>query len=1779
MKINKITKIFSIITVFCIILAICVKVVIGATTTYTSVAQLMAARESAVGGRIKLAGYEDEGTATDYMETSPYIYCAQYKMNTGVADYEVSYYVDLKGYTATSYDANGNTKTYSDVANKNLAYILTSGYNGATTTKNGYTVADISNSVYGHGSGAGGNSNQKQRALWFLISHDAYPIGTDNTKDNTWYNVVGKKIGIDWQDETNDLRDQYYTYNGTRYNEGERVYGDRSGNNPTGNVADSTKKLYDAALASTNAASYIENINENVTTSNNVAGPFKVKYAGTISEVNIKDNAGNIITNGLSYYTDANCTNQIQPNGIQSEQNFYIKNDSGKIIKNVEIKLAEVNTLCARMWFLKSTTTGKQRQIIAEPYLEPEQKSIDIPVTINEKLTIQKVNEDKTIKLAAGFKVKTSEGWLKSISGGYEYNSNFNEATEFRTTENTDVVIEGLKIGEYEVYETKAPEGYVLKMQDNYLPEDNTAGERVLVSAINISKSKQITLIQPNKLIGNLTIIKKDATTGANLTGAKFKIKVGTSGDNWLKGTNGSYSYNNSYANASEYAVNNGVLEIKGLKYETYTIYETYAPADTETGNYFRAAQPNYDSTNKWVSFGTDGVVTIDGNNLDVTANLRNIPTGNLTITKVDKNSKQTITDEAQFKLYNNATSKWVSGSNGNFNYNQTFENAEAYKTVNGVVTIKGLSKNVEFTIFEVKAPNGYSLGGQDNYLAADSNAGERVQIGTVKIGDTEKEISYTAENRKSGEITIFKSDKTNNTALTGASFKVYSVSDNGWISKTGNSWKYDNTFDNGAEEFTVNSEGKVSIQGIKYGTYRIYEVKSPTGYDLTTQDGYTENDNQTGAKKAVFSKEVTLNESNNGTVTVSISNEKTISITGFVWEDEIIGKDNINDKIYNETEKKIPGVTVYLKDRRETDNSKYIQRVTTDENGNYTLNNLVPNNLTYYYVEFDYSTAESGKYKRYIPVTFNADDSNIENTSKALKSDLINGAYPVKDSELTGKATTYKGIPEGEDAQNLYGLQEGGTLYTKLYNQDTSTLQYINLGIQPTKDSEYRIEQEIAYAKINFKGYGHKYNYNGIEDRTLSNTPLVNWQAGHAYSRDVYPSDIAANIKDPDSLKVYVVYKIMIKNTVNFDVPDIYTEKQLIINSLNEEIDSKYELSTDIDERLDDNVVKNDIGKWNATSNLATYTGNKIRIDSGKQQSVYIQFKVKNEEVNKLMQRDATTLVTAITKGYHEYTRNDNGWFNNSIKELGNHETEEQEARAEAPGMRFKLPDDNKERIITGKVFKDNVTNEKKANKEFIGNGQYDSDEATVEKVNVQLYEKDGTTVATRYPKNSETSTSETTQAVETTVGGNYTLSGVTPGEYIIRFTYGDGTTYDVKDYKSTIIALESAENALKNQNNTHGSEWYKYKGSGNDLIDKNNYSVAVDNLETREKINEGEDIRKIDSDTPVSAITIENTPTNITNANDGNNPAFDGFNLGIIEQPKQTAELEKVITNVRLTTGMNNVIFDGNPETTANMTGVSDLDGITNEGSTYTRVEIAEELIYGSTLELTYELRIKNTSDTVYVETDEQHYGWYYLYGEHGSYSRKVRLSIDEMIDYLDPSLAYKETITEGVSVKVISQTIVGGTWADKDNNNYEISNSSLNLIQDKTDRKYKEVLAITGIGDVPQGDTARISISASKELSNEDSDLEYLNDIKIEKMSTTIENMPTEESQKELIEKSLKLVRKPVIPEQAEATITITPPTGKDKQMMTIYVITGISSLIILAVGIILIKKKIA
>ena len=124
--------------------------------------------------------------------------------------------------------------------------------------------------------------------------------------------------------------------------------------------------------------------------------------------------------------------------------------------------------------------------------------------------------------------------------------------------------------------------------------KSNAKQNLMITRAEEKTNSNKASIKVENLVTGNLTIKKVDQDTNKALS-AGFKIQ--TSAGKWVKGTNGTYTYNNAYKDATVYT---SPITIKGLKLGTYKVYEVSPPK-----NYDITAQTGYDKTNKWVYFGT----------------------------------------------------------------------------------------------------------------------------------------------------------------------------------------------------------------------------------------------------------------------------------------------------------------------------------------------------------------------------------------------------------------------------------------------------------------------------------------------------------------------------------------------------------------------------------------------------------------------------------------------------------------------------------------------------------------------------------------------------------------------------------------------------------------------------------------------------------------------------------------------------------------------------------------------------------------------------------------------------------------------------------------------------------------------------------------------------------------------------------------------------------------------------------------------------------------------
>lgn len=294
-----------------------------------------------------------------------------------------------------------------------------------------------------------------------------------------------------------------------------------------------------------------------------------------------------------------------------------------------------------------------------------------------------------------------------------------------------------------------------------------------------------------------------------------------------------------------------------------------------------------------------------------------------------------------------------------------------------------------------------------------------------------------------------------------------------------------------------------------------------------------------------------------------------------------------------------------------------------------------------------------------------------------------------------------------------------------------------------------------------------------------------------------------------------------------------------------------------------------------------------------------------------------------------------------------------------------------NDTRKMSGSVWEtDKVANE------YIDNSEYPKfDEGkSIEGMTVQLVElKDGV---------------QYVRAETVTEGnGNYTFVSYIPGDYTVRFVYGDKARFDDKQYS-------------KYRTYTMNGETYKYayngqfyqSGKANPDTNKNQfwydqetdtrYSDAYDEANIRQKVNtvfnnetkngyvygDVVSLTKHPSDYMVYAYTSlidiypEKAKTD-TNAID-QQPAYAISNIDFALTPRTETKLSisKEVSNVKLILQNGTVQFDATPETIRNQ-GVS---GVVQAGPGYDiNIQMSNELINGSTIEITYKIVVKNDSD----------------------------------------------------------------------------------------------------------------------------------------------------------------------------------------------------------------------
>ena len=768
---------------------------------------------------------------------------------------------------------------------------------------------------------------------------------------------------------------------------------------------------------------------------------------------------------------------------------------------------------------------------------------------------------------------------------------------------------------------------------------------------------------------------------------------------------------------------------------------------------------------------------------------------------------------------------------------------------------------------------------------------------------------------------------------------------------------------------------------------------------------------------------------------------ELTIDLAGKVFKDNLANKDGTEDGIISTGDEMLEGIEVTLFDSTGAE----IAKTTTDKDGYYEFKDQPASKQ--YYVRFKYNGQlyEPTTYQRVSKIIDNAGTlgpTTIAERSYATdgkqnrqnfnnKFTPVDSTHTVPDRDVTTNAAfdiyAYTG-PNGMEELKYYGV-----------SNSKEELLNINFGIKDREQFDMNLRKDLVKVDLHINGKSHTYNYPGGEqdlEVDIRGTDIPD------YNRAIRSSDLqykaaAQYDQDPDKLQVIVTYKIQLRNQsvgkitgYVTDLADYYDTSYEYIRSYDEnEKDITWEQQSDIS------------GSGKTYHTMHTTALADQGIDDKKW--IFVEYKVTNDALRALLEEGSSTKenfaqISGYRNTYREERKDLNGQVitnagenaglidvdstpanlnptDSRVQEFvayskteeyqalgGEEKTKQSMAIFEddadaAPGLKLIVDDANKRRL-TGTVFEDAALAEKlKNDNERIGDGAYEDGDNLVNQVKVQLICTNGDVEVKEARTNDQ---------------GAYEFTDYIPGDYTVKFTYGDyesliavqpnSEMYTGQDYKSTIYQ----------ESNYSDTYWY------NNNIDTK-INDAKDDQTRREEVNKYSEDLKYTNATVLNSTAQTDEATLRTLADKTNmnantaqmsmeieyvgqeNTEYSVRNIdfGIIERPRSDIYVEKTVSNLKLSTaGDGQTIFNSN-QSVSNLTWKPN----TRENRGLIQATVDENLLHGATLELTFSIKVVNTGETDY--DDET----YYNTGVITDVNKIVTLDPAVVADYVSNNLSF--------------------------------------------------------------------------------------------------------------------------------------------------------------------------
>lgn len=965
--------------------------------------------------------------------------------------------------------------------------------------------------------------------------------------------------------------------------------------------------------------------------------------------------------------------------------------------------------------------------------------------------------------------------------------------------------------------------------------------------------------------------------------------------------------------------------------------------------------------------------------------------------------------------------------------------------------------------------------------------------------------------------------------------------------------------------------------------------------------------------------------------ISLSIKNErKFIKLSGYVWEDEKASKESTLNGQKDVNEKYISGlkVTLHTKDNANIiyTNSP-IMNTTTNSEGYYEFE--VPMGPEYY-IEFTYNgqNYQHTKYSIWGTNLFNSrKTSNATETEVARNNlnDALGTITPnmVVNGTKISNTINEKGATYIQDECYTISAYTGGygNAHDIKYYSQTST--NINLGLTRREVVDLAIRKDVVEATLSINGYSQMYEYNrrqGLETDANGNsywevaTRRSDVYYGTNYEREVKKADY--NFTGENKLSAQVTYRITIRNQsevadckitelVDYYDKD-YTFKEVYIlngntkTSISSSDNSEHSHNTNIESY---NKKYFDISNYTIkeSSDLVIYvvfnvnTDNEGKIslddDIGKGNIVEIMdYKAAYGEHTKSPNNQDDREVSPLTPiTYTEYKTGDIvgkvELDSNPGNTTSSNENTFEDDTDRAPYIKFRLPETENERTVSGSVWQDSRT--QVVDNAAVGNGIKDEGEATLADVEVQLIDANTNAIAKVFDGNNWI------DAKTTSTADGYAIKGFIPGKYYLKFIYQDGQNYKSTTYNWTEVNPDFNINnpdvpgALKETTINYSDArdlWGNETTQGTRTYVNKQYSGIITNKEENILVTDlANGSHKMEAITGYITVGMEKDSSDLTSAS-GRLYEFANIDFGIQERPKAQIMLKKEVSNVQVILANGSTLFDASGKATNVMWTNQPTHNYGYDDNLMKQPTIRvnnqqilltmdEELMHGATIKITYKITAQNIGEVDYASKQ------FYYQGQKNGNEPIITTVVNDIVDYAGASATddihstvnnLKFNVAENTGWEIITaDTLIN-------NGLVKLVDASENDVTEVV-KQYNTILKYTFnkelLPEIANADESKVETTLTlSQVMSSDSEadnltynnmvelLSFENGIGRKLQYSTVGNQNPNEALKEV--------------DSDITQVTILPPFGQQY----IYYILGAMVAIILVGGIVIIKKKV-